>query len=37
VVRALVQRMGGRFDARSTPGHGNRWTVDLPLVRVNTP
>ena len=37
VVRALVQRMGGRFDARSAPGHGNRWTVDLPLTRVDTP
>ena len=35
VVRALVQRLGGRFDARSTPGHGNRWSVDLPLAHVS--
>lgn len=34
VVRALVHQMGGRFDARSTPGHGNRWSADLPLARV---
>ena len=35
VVRAWVQRLGGRFDARSTPGHGNRWSADLPLVRAS--
>lgn len=34
VARALVQQAGGRFDARGTPGHGNRWSADLPLARV---
>lgn len=35
VVRAWVQRLGGRFDARSTPGRGNRWSAVLPLARAS--
>lgn len=31
LVRALVREVGGEFDARGTPGHGNRWSVEMPL------
>jgi signal transduction histidine kinase len=30
LARALVRGVGGRFDARSTPGHGNRFSAVLP-------
>ena len=35
LVRELVRREGGRFDARSASGHGSRWSADLPLVRAH--
>lgn len=34
LVRALLARAGGRFDARGTPGHGNRWSAVLPCAGV---
>jgi K+-sensing histidine kinase KdpD len=33
LARALVLRAGGRFDGRGSPDHGNRWTMQWPLVR----
>jgi len=33
LVRTWVRQLGGRFDARSTPGLGNRWSVQLTLDR----
>lgn len=31
IVRAMALQQGGQFSARSTPGHGNRWSLDLPV------
>lgn len=32
VMTALASRLGGRADLRSTPGHGNLFSVELPLT-----
>lgn len=31
LVRTLAHQSGGSFTARGTPGHGNRWLLELPL------
>ena len=33
ICRSLVELMGGRISAASTPGVGSRFTVDIPLKR----
>ena len=33
ICRSLVELMGGRISAASTPGVGSRFTVEIPLVR----
>jgi PAS domain S-box-containing protein len=33
ICRSLVELMGGRISATSTPGVGSRFTVEIPLVR----
>ncbi len=37
IVRQLTALMGGRVDARSEPGHGSEFTVQLSLPRSETP
>ena len=36
ICQALVELMGGRISATSTPGVGSWFTVELPLVRLQT-
>ena len=36
ICRSLVEMMGGRISATSTPGVGSRFTVVLPLARAET-
>lgn len=37
IVKHLAEIHGGRVLVRSEPGHGSRFTVDLPLRRANLP
>lgn len=37
IARALTEAMGGRLAVHSRPGHGSRFTVELPLAAVARP
>ena len=37
IVRAIVEAHGGTIAARSTPGAGTTFTIELPLARPASP